>query len=121
VKLFVYGTLQRGQPQGALLAPCRRVPASTRGVLWGLPAGYPALVPEGSEPVHGELVEPVDERLLGLLDHYEGVAEGLYRRVEIEVDVGLRRHVAWAYVMDHPEDRGGRRIPDGRWRGVVRR
>jgi len=120
-RLFVYGTLQSGQPQGALLAACSRVPASTRGQLYALPAGYPALVPGGTDQVFGQLVEPVDERLLGVLDHYEGVAEGLYRRVEVEVDVGLRRQVAWTYVMDHPESRGGLRLPDGRWRGVVRR
>jgi gamma-glutamylcyclotransferase (GGCT)/AIG2-like uncharacterized protein YtfP len=71
--------------------------------------------------VHGELVAVPSDRLLGLLDSYEGVDEGLYRRVEIDVTVGLRSQRAWAYVMDDPRARGGRLLRDGRWPGVRRR
>jgi len=120
-RLFVYGTLRGGQPQGALLAGRTRTEASTRGTLWAMPAGYPALQLVGDGRVHGELVQPVDERILAVIDHFEGVDEGLYRRVKVDVDVGLRRFAAWAYVMDHPARRGARRLTDGRWRGIVRR
>lgn len=119
--LFVYGTLLGGAPQGALLARHERQPASLRGRLYHLPAGYPALdaQPQAGDPaVHGELVMRVDEARLRLIDRYEGVDEGLYRRVERDVDLGLRRIRAWVYVMDHPERRGGRLLTDGRWRRV---
>jgi gamma-glutamylcyclotransferase (GGCT)/AIG2-like uncharacterized protein YtfP len=121
VKLFVYGTLMGGAPQGSLLAGKTRTRASVRGTLYALPAGYPALVLVGDGEVHGELVDEVDERVLSLIDQYEGVDEGLYERVEVDVDVGLRRHRAYTYVMRAPERRGGRVVADGRWRWVVRR
>ncbi len=121
MKLFVYGTLLGGAPQGALLAGRHRAKASVRGTLYALPAGYPALVLRGEGEVHGELIEGLDARLMALLDQYEGVAEGLYQRVQLDVDVGLHRERAWAYVMRAPERRGGREIPDGRWRSVIRR
>ncbi len=69
--------------------------------------------------MHGELVREVDEARLRLLDQYEGVAEGLYRRVQRDVDLGLRRERAWVYVMDHPVRRGGRLLTEGRWRRVM--
>ncbi len=124
MNLFVYGTLMGGAPQGALLVGLERRAASLRGRLYDLPAGYPALAAlreDGDGPVHGELVLGLDEGRLGLLDRYEGVDEGLYRRVERDVDLGLRRLRAWVYVMDHPTRRGGRLVTDGRWRGVRRR
>jgi gamma-glutamylcyclotransferase (GGCT)/AIG2-like uncharacterized protein YtfP len=92
-----------------------------RGALWRLPAGYPALCLEGDDLVHGELVDAPDPRRLALLDRYEGVDEGLYRRARVEVVVGLRPMSAWAWVMEDPRARGGRRLPDGRWRSLRRR
>jgi len=119
--VFVYGTFLGGAPQGALLAGHERRPASVRGRLYDMPAGYPALgarVREGDGAVHGELVMRVDENRLRLLDRYDGVDEGLYQRVERDVDVGLRRVRAWVFVMDHPEWKGGRLLPEGRWRKI---
>jgi gamma-glutamylcyclotransferase (GGCT)/AIG2-like uncharacterized protein YtfP len=119
--LFVYGTLMTGASQAGLLAGLGRTTAMVRGSLWSLPAGYPALCLEGDDRVHGELVDPPSPRLLELLDRYEGVDEGLYRRVRVEVIVGLRPGTAWAWVMDAPRLHGGRAIPEGRWRAVRRR
>ncbi len=122
MNLFVYGTLMGGAPQGALLAGLTRHRASLRGRLYHLPAGYPAVdasLQDGDGLVHGELVREVDEARLRLLDQYEGVAEGLYRRVQRDVDLGLRRERAWVYVMDHPVRRGGRLLTEGRWRRVM--
>ena len=113
--LFVYGTLQAGGPQGALLAGLDRRPAWIRGLLYGLPAGYPAVVLGGDGRVHGELVDPPDDRLLGLLDRYEGVDEGLYARVRCDVQLGLRVEPAWVYAMEAARARTGRLVPDGRW------
>lgn len=113
--LFVYGTLLSTGAQGGLLQGLRRAEACVRGSLWRLPAGYPALQLGPDGLAHGELVYSPGPRLLGLLDHYEGVADGLYRRVEVLVVVGLLQERSWAYVMDNPRLRGGRRIVSGRW------
>jgi gamma-glutamylcyclotransferase (GGCT)/AIG2-like uncharacterized protein YtfP len=116
----VYGTLTGGGSEGALLAHLPRVAARTRGQLWSLPAGYPALVlsPSSSSFVHGELVSPPGDRVLALLDLYEGVADGLYTRVVIDVLVGLRAEAAFAYVMEAARARTGVPLPGGRWRGA---
>jgi gamma-glutamylcyclotransferase (GGCT)/AIG2-like uncharacterized protein YtfP len=119
--LFVYGTLKTGEDQAALLGALPRRRAWTRGSLWALPAGYPALVPGGDGRVEGELVDPPDERLLGLLDGYEGVDEGLFERVVVPVVVGLRSFEAWAYTLDEARAKAGRRIASGRWRALRRR
>ena len=63
----------------------------------------------------------VDPRMFQLLDRYEGVDEGLYRRTPIDVVVGLRTFGALAYVMDAPERRGGILLPKGRWGRAIRR
>jgi gamma-glutamylcyclotransferase (GGCT)/AIG2-like uncharacterized protein YtfP len=113
--VFVYGTLMARGAMGHLLGDRPRRPGTTRGELWSLPAGYPALVLRGDGVVHGEWVDPVPDTLLGLLDVYEGTESGLYRRVTVQVTTAHARFPAWAWVMDHPETRGGRRLPGGRW------
>ncbi|MEM6929436.1 MAG: gamma-glutamylcyclotransferase [Myxococcota bacterium] len=118
--LFVYGTLMEGQSQAGLLGGLPRRAGTVRGTLWDMPAGYPALGP-GVEVVHGEIVSGVDERRLFVLDAYEGIDEGLYRRVEVEVQIGLRVEGAWAYRMDDPRLRGGRKVVSGRWHPTRRR
>lgn len=120
-RLFVYGTLRSGERQAGLLGDRRRRPARVRGRLYRLDAGYPALVAADGGWVEGELIDDVDDRLLGLLDHYEGVAEGLFRRERVTVTLGLRTERAWTYVMSHPERRGGVLIPSGRWHNLRRR
>ena len=119
--LFVYGTLRSGEPQAALLGDLTRRRAWTRGTLWALPAGYPALVPGDEGRVEGELVDAPDERVLTLLDAYEGVDEGLFERVPVGVFVGLRSFEAWAYTLDAARAKAGRRIPSGRWFAIRRR
>lgn len=119
-KLFVYGTLKTGGGQEAMLGDVSRVAATTRGTLWDLPAGYPALGP-GAAEVHGELVELPHPSALSVLDRFEGVDEGLYERVMIDVVSKGQTERAWAYVMERPRARGGRRIPGGRWRANRRR
>ena len=115
-QLFVYGTLMPRHAQGGLLASATsRIEATTRGTLYHLPAGYPALQLEGDGRVHGVLVELPSPQILRLLDRYEGVEEGLYTRVEIPVTAALRTTRAWAWVMDDPTLHGGRVLPSGRW------
>lgn len=119
--LFVYGTLLTGGPAAGLLGDRARRVAAVRGTLYAMPAGYPALVLGGDGLVHGELVNAPDDRLLTLLDGYEGVDEGLYARVPYDVRVGLRSEAAWVYVMDPARARAGVRVVSGRWRNVRRR
>jgi gamma-glutamylcyclotransferase (GGCT)/AIG2-like uncharacterized protein YtfP len=114
--LFVYGTLLVGGAHAGLLRGLRRSEARVGGTLWRMPAGYPALQLGSDGDVCGDLVYAPAPRVLGLLDQYEGVADGLYRRVEVSALVGLLQERAWAYVMDNPRLRGGRLLKSGRWR-----
>lgn len=118
--VFAHGTTLAGQPDGALLPGPRRA-ASVQGQLWAMPSGRSALVVDGSGAVRGELVGPVPDRVLGLLDLVEGVAEGHTRRELVDVLVGLRRERAWVWVTEPARARMGRRLPDGRWRATRRR
>jgi gamma-glutamylcyclotransferase (GGCT)/AIG2-like uncharacterized protein YtfP len=115
--LFVYGTLMSGQAQAGLLGRLSRRKAVISGRLFHLSAGYPAVTLDGRDEVHGELVGPLDARTLRLLDHYEGLDDGVYRRVVVQARIGLRPHQAWAYVMSDPLQHGGRYLPTGRWQG----
>lgn len=119
--VFVYGTLMKGHVQGGLLTRYPRQAATTTGRLYRLPAGYPALQRGADGRVQGELVRGVDARVLSLLDQYEGVDEGLYERVEIDVVCSLRTFAAQAWVMSDPESRGGIWIRSGRWAAAIRR
>ncbi|MCB9677356.1 MAG: gamma-glutamylcyclotransferase [Alphaproteobacteria bacterium] len=119
--LFVYGTLMRGHVQGGLLKRFEVTQATTTGRMYRLPAGYPALQPGPVGVVHGELVRSVDARTLSLLDQYEGLDEGLYERIEIDIVTGLRTYGAQAYVMRDPERLGGILVPSGRWAAAIRR
>jgi gamma-glutamylcyclotransferase (GGCT)/AIG2-like uncharacterized protein YtfP len=118
--IFVYGTLRSDAAQGSLLAGLPHRPAWVPGELWHLPAGYPALVPTPEGRVEGELVEGVDPARLAVLDLYEGVSEGLYTRVLLEVRVGRATRLAWAWVMHEPRRRGGLRLRATRWRAPAR-
>lgn len=119
--LFVYGTLMEQGAQSGLLGSCVRRPATMRGSLFSMPAGYPALRPDDAGVVHGELVDLDSEGLLAILDTYEGVHQGLYRRVVLPARVGIKPVPAWVYVMSEPEAKGGRPLSSGRWRSIRRR
>lgn len=119
--LFVYGTLKSDGGRQVLLAGRRRGLGWIRGRLYDLPAGYPAVDPCQDGRVHGEWLDPVPRRVLALLDAYEGVGEGLFRRELVEVHTDRSTFRAWAWVMDAPEERGGRYLPKGRWRAIRRR
>lgn len=94
MRIFVYGTLRRGGPAEALLRGCRWLgPAEVTGTLYDVGGRYPALVLEGATPVRGEVWSGPDEAL-ERLDEYEGVEEGLFRRVVVEIG----GEPCWAYV-----------------------
>ena len=93
IHLFVYGTLRSGGVAAWLLRGCRLVgPGAVAGTLYDLGA-YPALVLGEDSRVEGE-VWRCPPGLLVRLDEYEGVAEGLFGRTEVEA-AGVR---CWTYV-----------------------
>jgi gamma-glutamylcyclotransferase (GGCT)/AIG2-like uncharacterized protein YtfP len=113
VHLFVYGTLRSGGGAAELLRGCRLVGTATvAGTLYDL-GDYPALVLGGDGRVEGEVWRcPAD--LLRRLDEYEGVAEGLFGRAEVEA-AGVR---CWTYVAGPrllPRLTPERRIARGAW------
>jgi gamma-glutamylcyclotransferase (GGCT)/AIG2-like uncharacterized protein YtfP len=114
MKVFVYGTLMRGEPAHALLGTarfigvCHTAPCCTLVVL----DGYPGLVEVGDTTVAGELYElPDDDALLRELDRYEDAPE-LYVRERWR----FAEHEAWVYLL-RPERAAGRPvIASGDWR-----
>lgn len=123
-KLFVYGTLLRGEERDGMVLSLAMCPATTRGRLHLAPAGYPALqVDPGAGRISGELLTLDTPALLTLLDLVEGVSDGLYTRAPIEVQTKDGSTEAWAYIMyEHQLRRAGCRplaIKD--WRALMRR
>jgi gamma-glutamylcyclotransferase (GGCT)/AIG2-like uncharacterized protein YtfP len=110
--LFAYGTLAPAGP--ASEARDGWVADRVRGRLFDL-GPYPALIDCGDSDagwVEG-YVRPVDcDELIGRLDPYEGVDEGLYHRVVATTEAGRR---VWVYVYARPLP-GGARGPLARWR-----
>lgn len=123
IPLFVYGSLMEGEPLHGYLAGLDSRKAKTRGALYRLPAGYPALVPEeGQGWATGELISLPSMRKFIVLDMVEGVDRGLYSRRKIQVEWQGQTIHAWAYVMTlkQVEESQGTHIPSGDWRKVPR-
>ena len=123
--ILVYGTLLRGEANHArFCADALTVePASTRGRLYHLPAGFPAMVEDAEGAVYGEAMTfPEIEAALAKVDLLEGYRPGrpehsLYlRRVQ---PVTLLRSgeavAAYCYIWRGPLPRGAVLIPSGRW------
>jgi gamma-glutamylcyclotransferase (GGCT)/AIG2-like uncharacterized protein YtfP len=93
-RVFVYGTLRRGESNHAVIARARFLgTARTRPEWRRVSIGpYPALAP-GGDVIEGELYE-VDAALLAALDRVEDVPR-LYRRVTLTLEDGTH---AEAYV-----------------------
>lgn len=87
-KLFVYGTLKRGQGRAPALAGQRFLGEGRTQPRYRLfdCGGFPGLV-ESDEglAVEGELWE-VDAECLSLLDEIEGVAHNMYERARVELE-----------------------------------
>lgn len=113
-RLFVYGTLRSGGLGHRLLDGCTcDGEAMVRGTLYDVGGRYPALVLEGEGAVWGERWT-CPEGCLAAVDGYEGVEEGLFRRVRVEA--GGQR--CWTYVAGPlllPRLRPERVIGSGRW------
>ena len=98
--LFVYGTLKSGGSAASLLAECELIGSATvGGVLYDIDGQHPALVMYGSAAVHGEIWRcPMD--MLGMLDSFERVDDGLFRRVgaHARIDATQQEIGCWTYV-----------------------
>ena len=97
--LFVYGTLRSNGAGASLLADGALVgEGSVGGVLYDIDGAYPAMIVYGTTPVRGEVWRCPANTLLQL-DEYEGVADGLFRRIGVEVEMtdGTRQG-CWTYV-----------------------
>ena len=97
--LFVYGTLRSNGAGAALLADGALVGAgSVGGVLYDIDGAYPAMIVYGNTPVQGE-VWRCPAGLLPQLDEYEGVTDGLFRRIGVEVEIADGGMLGcWTYV-----------------------
>jgi gamma-glutamylaminecyclotransferase len=87
MRLFVYGTLKRGQSRHRYLAGQSFVGAACTGPLYRLynVGEYPALVRSADGlAIEGEVWD-VDEACLRILDRVEGCNAGLYRRDSIDL------------------------------------
>lgn len=115
--LFAYGTL--GPSSAADAARGGWLEDEMRGRLFDL-GPYPGLVDLNdltSGWVKGYVRHIEPDELRGRLDAYEGVSEGLYRRVATTTRAGRR---AWVYVYARPLPEDARELTDGRWRSNSR-
>ena len=111
-RLFVYGTLKRGEPLHHLLEGARFLgEGRVKGyALYDL-GDYPAARPAGpQEAVLGEVYEIEPERLT-VLDEVEDEYRRLRVQVELEDGASLS---AWMYVYHTPLPET-LRLPGGRW------
>lgn len=118
--LFLYGTLLNGNGASALMTGCTRLcDAIVSGTLYDIDGAFPALMPYGQTPVAGEILYCSDVGVLQRLDAYEGVAQGLFRRIGMEI----QGHACWVYVAGPALARKltpDRRVTGGRWLRVDR-
>jgi gamma-glutamylcyclotransferase (GGCT)/AIG2-like uncharacterized protein YtfP len=112
VKIFVYGTLLRGESAHHLLGRALFLgSAHTTPSFTLLDMGeYPALIEGGSDRVAGEIYA-IEAALLPALDAYEE-APSVYERKSISIG----GHNALAYVLRGSHGLRGARIASGHWR-----
>lgn len=120
MKVFVYGTLRKGEANAQLLsdASCTAEQCWTEGTLYDTGFGYPAMKPSASNRTFGELYE-VNESELIHLDQLEGYSEGgknnLYERIEQKVYTDKGETMAYLYVAGR-EDLLENKIKNGDWK-----
>jgi gamma-glutamylcyclotransferase (GGCT)/AIG2-like uncharacterized protein YtfP len=117
-RLFVYGTMRKGQTARSLIANqiTRCEPASTAGEIYAFPMGYPGFCEgDGRGQVHGEVLWLTDlAATFGLLDAYEGAD---FARVIKQVTLGTGEELwTWIYTLSDPGAvRHGALIAGGDW------
>ncbi len=123
MKVFVYGTLRKGEANAKLLknASCIAEQCWTNGVLYNTGYGYPTMKESKTSKVYGELYS-VSEDDLKRLDQLEGYKEGstnnLYERVEQTVFTDKGSCIAYMYVASKL-NLLKTQIPNGDWKGYT--
>lgn len=97
--LFVYGSLRKNGMAAALMADSHWIgDATVGGVVYDIDGEYRALVLYGKTPIPGEVWRCAFEKL-AMLDEYERVEEGLFRRVGVEAQLSDGTiQGCWVYV-----------------------
>ncbi|MFC4557258.1 gamma-glutamylcyclotransferase [Virgibacillus kekensis] len=120
-KLFVYGTLRRGEKNYNLLGGAANIYRQcwTEGTLYDTGLGYPALEPTETDRIFGELYNVSDAQLKEIdeLESYvEGAPNNLFERVPAKVfnDIGEECE-AYTYTSGLPESGRAKRIQSGDW------
>jgi gamma-glutamylcyclotransferase (GGCT)/AIG2-like uncharacterized protein YtfP len=112
-RIFVYGTLKRGQERNGILVHndghCLGVDTVLGYDLRDL-GPYPMIV-EGQHTVHGEVWD-IPDALLEYLDFIEGTQAGLYSRQQTYTQGG---QLVVLYVYGDFATQDGELIPEGRW------
>ncbi len=129
IEVFVYGTLKPGEANYAAYCGVKvvsQIPAYTRGDLYALPMGYPAMS-EGENQVYGFLLTFNDASILDSLDRLEGYHEqqtpdlNEYERQLALVYNHSDRPIgqAWAYYMTTAKIKQyqGKKVASGCWSG----
>jgi gamma-glutamylcyclotransferase (GGCT)/AIG2-like uncharacterized protein YtfP len=115
-RLFVYGTLRRGERAWCQIEPYAAASelARCRGTMVAFERGYPGLALAGDTVITGELVTLCElDAALAALDAYEG-DEFTRRAIDVETAAGPVR--AWVYaVEDHAVMASGTPVPGGDW------
>jgi gamma-glutamylcyclotransferase (GGCT)/AIG2-like uncharacterized protein YtfP len=117
-RLFVYGTLRKGQTARSLVANqvTRSAKAHTSGAIYAFPMGYPGFSEgDGKGQVVGEVIWLSElAATFGLLDAYEGAD---FARVIRQITLETGEEVwAWIYTLADPGAvKLGTLIPDGDW------
>lgn len=116
VRIFVYGTLRKGECRNYLLEDSQFIGyARAKGFLLYNIGAFPGMVEGGGEVV-GEVYE-IHESLLEKLDLVEG-APDLFRRELIEVTLENGQTIsAYAYIYNRKID-NKLLIPSGDWKDV---
>ena len=127
-KVFVYGTLMKNfwNYKRCLAGRISRItPGRTYGLLYHLPEGYPALL-AGNEIIEGQVMEPVDEKLLKSLDRLEGYnkrsSNNLYVREMRSIFTYDGEEVnCWIYIYADEKyaKENGIPVPNGNWRKFI--
>lgn len=113
--LFVYGTLLSGEENEAQMLDCVLLGAAATEPGWILYQldGYPGMVRADAQGVVGEVWE-VPAHRWPALDAFEGVAEGLYERVGVQLAPPWQGRQVMAYVF--LGDVAGRPLLGASWR-----
>ena len=131
IHLMVYGTLLSNEKNHRRFCgdAVTVETAVTRGVLYDLPMGFPAMVQVEDSQVFGEAVTFPDlEVVLRRTDLLEGYDPrrpdcSMYRRVAVPVltETSQQCITAWVYVWNGPLPSDARHVPSGLWTRWVTR